>query len=180
MRPLYGRLTVVLAALLTLTASTPVQRTAIDVTTVATRTTPRHTPTPRDSADLARTANHYGVPVLVMLGAFVAESGRQGGNTALGPGVKRIVLKGAEPTVVCREIGRAQINPCAGWEKVFPPCRQLHVYEHNVACGAAVLAYLHAQCGSWSCAVERYNGRGPAARRHRERVERIIGQLVLN
>ena len=93
---------------------------------------------------------------------------------------------------ICREIGRMQILPChpdskgkiqpIDWTWLTPHCNKknnLYVYDHNIRCGAAILAYNYRKYGSWMEVVKRYNGSGDQAEEYRAHVEQILGRIIL-
>ena len=128
---------------------------------------------PVDADSLRAAAREFGVPSLIMLAVATVESGTAGGNHWRGKGR----VDGS-----CKEVGRMQLSPCESWAWLTPWCALAKVresYSANIRCGAARLAYHRLQLGSWGAAVERYNGRGPKARRYREKVECVLGGLTL-
>jgi len=65
---------------------------------------------------------------------------------------------------VCREVGRMQINPCAGLERGNPRCAYKRVRENiddNYACGLWYYRTLQDRYGSARKAFSRYNGGNP-------------------
>jgi hypothetical protein len=130
---------------------------------------------PADAAQLTRAADEFAVPRYVLWAVAVAESGWRGGNVARGPG--RVDSAGV---VRCREVGRMQLSPCIPRTFLGPFCaldRLRASLADNIRCGAALLADLRRQHGSWSVAIERYNGRGPGARAYRRKVLGLVGQF---
>ena len=124
-----------------------------------------------DALQLAAHADSAGVPLPVALAVAWQESRS---------GAKGNAYRGRED-----ERGRFQLHPRGSWRRTTygdARCTLLRVtrsYDDNLHCGLRHLAALARNCGSWSCAIERYNGRGPRARAYRERALAYIGRLSL-
>lgn len=60
-------------------------------------------------------------------------------------------------------------------------CKGLDIktYAGNTVCGAAILRYHRIHEGSWRRAVRRYNGRGQRAEVYVGKIERVLGEMVL-
>ena len=149
-----------------------------------------------DEQQLAQAAKEFNVPAILMWVHALKESGPRAGNAARGPGFAVVQRDAQGDSIgfkrVCREIGRMQILPCRvdsrgkiqgiDWTWLTPHCNKQHalyVYDHNIRCGAAILAYNYGKWGSWAEVVKRYNGAGDQADQYRSHAEQLIGRIVL-
>lgn len=131
-----------------------------------------------DAPQLAAHADSAGVSHALVWALAAAESGDGArGNAYVGQGQRDSAGK-----VVCREIGRMQLNPCGAWRRVVnnARCTLLRVrtsYDDNVHCALVYLTLLHRQSGSWLDAIRRYNGSGKQAEVYAFRVWREAEHL---
>lgn len=142
-----------------------------------------------DAKDLAHVADSLAIDRLAFWALALQEGGPSGSNRILGVGRWVEDTLGTDSIVrrrVCRDIGRMQVNPCTGPGPAFHPAcaiRQLRGSRAaNVRCAAAWYRYIRAtRCPDHTdaCALERYNGAGPAARLHLQRVQTHMGMLYL-
>jgi len=149
-----------------------------------------------DEQQLADAGREFDVPSILMWVHARQESGIHGNNKARGPGFIVVQRDARGDSIgykrICREIGRMQILPCRpdskgkiqpiDWTWLTPHCnkkKNLYAYDHNIRCGAAILAYNYQKYGSWMEVVKRYNGSGDQAEEYRARVEQILGKIVL-
>ena len=149
-----------------------------------------------DERQLGDAGREFDVPSILMWVHARQESGIHGNNKARGPGFVIVQRDARGDSIgykrICREIGRMQILPChpdskgkiqpIDWTWLTPHCNKknnLYVYDHNIRCGAAILAYNYRKYGSWMEVVKRYNGSGDQAEEYRAHVEQILGRIVL-
>ncbi len=149
-----------------------------------------------DERQLADAGREFNVPSLLMWVHAFKESGFHGNNKARGPGFLVVQRDARGDSIgykrLCREIGRMQILPCRidskgkvqpiDWTWLTPHCNKksnLYLYDHNIRCGAAILAFNYKKYGSWMEVVKRYNGSGDQAEEYRHHAEQILGRIVL-
>lgn len=118
-----------------------------------------------DAAVLKQYADSARVPPMVVWAVARVESGTAPNNLARGRH---------------GEIGRMQLR--AAWSKSFAAVcgtRPLTDYRTNICKGAFLLRWHYDHTGSWSTAIQRFNGSGPATVVYLTKVECEIGRMVL-
>jgi len=75
------------------------------------------------------------------------------------------------------EWGRFQILPNTAARRC--PNHDVATYQGNLACFFRIMRENYLRCRDWRCAIERYNGRGGAARAYADRVLAVVQHRVL-